>query len=97
MDQHAGITRTDDPAPARRSPADLRSPAHHERRSANRYGDRARAGERMGRDELGEVLNFDDEHIVGVLDFLGNLGVIETIGNDAALTEAAALAALTSI
>ena len=41
----------------------------------------------MGRDELGEVLNFDDEHIVGVLDFLGNLGVIETIGNDAVLTE----------
>ena len=57
----------------------------------------SRADGRMGRDELAEVLNFDDEHIVGVLDFLGNLGVIEMIGNDAAVTEAAALAALTSI
>jgi NitT/TauT family transport system ATP-binding protein len=47
----------------------------------------ARAGSHMSQRKLGTALHLDDEQIVGVLDFLSRLGLVEAIGSEIALTE----------
>lgn len=47
----------------------------------------ARAGSHVSRRKLGTALHLDDENIVGLLDFLSRLGLVEAIGSEIALTE----------
>ena len=47
----------------------------------------ARAGPHMSHRKLGTALHLDDEKVVGLLDFLSRLGLVEAIGSDIALTE----------
>lgn len=47
----------------------------------------ARAGSRMSPRELAAALHIADENMVGLMDFLSRLGLVEAIGSEIALTE----------
>ena len=47
----------------------------------------ARSGGRMSPRKLAAALRSDDEQMIGVIDFLSRLGVVEAIGSEVALTD----------